>query len=77
MLLPPDRKHRKNHRRPLKCEICGHGVAENKDLNRHMWVHHSNEARDWGVPREDDSCLTCGYSSRRDNVKRHRETLDH
>ncbi|KAL2157307.1 hypothetical protein VTH06DRAFT_6245 [Thermothelomyces fergusii] len=70
-------KHRRNHLRPRKCDICGHGAAENKDLNRHMWVHHPNEARERGVPREESSCLSCHYSGRRDNVKRHRQALNH
>ncbi|KAL2150438.1 hypothetical protein VTH82DRAFT_7001 [Thermothelomyces myriococcoides] len=70
-------KHRKNHSRPLQCGICGHGVAENKDLHRHYWVHHSVEARELGIPEEKERCPSCDYAGRKDNVKRHRETLNH
>jgi hypothetical protein len=70
-------KHQNNHYRPRICDICGAGFAENKDLFRHMWTHHPDEARDRGVPREDDECPVCGYSGRRDNVKRHRDTHNH
>ncbi|KAL2193214.1 hypothetical protein P885DRAFT_46008 [Corynascus similis CBS 632.67] len=60
-----------------RCDICGAGGAETKDLYRHMWAHHSDEARARGLPREEDICLRCGYSGRRDNVKRHKDNLGH
>ncbi|KAK4150507.1 hypothetical protein C8A00DRAFT_17987 [Chaetomidium leptoderma] len=69
--------HMNNHTKPRKCEICGAGVAEAKDLHRHMWTHHADEARRRGLPREHDECQTCGYSGRTDNVKRHREKRGH
>ncbi|KAK3299521.1 uncharacterized protein B0H64DRAFT_316477 [Chaetomium fimeti] len=69
-------KHVNNHTKRRRCDICGVGGAENKDLNRHMWTHHSDEARRRGLPKEEDWC-SCGYSGRKDNVKRHKDTLGH
>ncbi|AEO68447.1 uncharacterized protein THITE_2130190 [Thermothielavioides terrestris NRRL 8126] len=59
------------------CDLCPAGTAQTRDLNRHMWVHHRDEARARGLPREADSCGECGYSGRRDNVKRHRDMKGH
>ncbi|KAK4120548.1 hypothetical protein N657DRAFT_649046 [Parathielavia appendiculata] len=70
-------KHINNHTKPRKCDICGAGGAVAKDLNRHMWTHHPDEARRRGVPKEEDRCLVCGYTGRKDNVKRHRDTKNH
>lgn len=49
-------------------------MAEMKDLNRHMWAHHRDEARRRGLPGEVDQCLRCGYWGRKDNLKRHKDT---
>ncbi|KAL2139880.1 hypothetical protein VTI28DRAFT_4538 [Corynascus sepedonium] len=70
-------KHWNNHTKRRKCDICGAGGAETKDLYRHMWAHHSDEARAQGLPKEEDICLRCGYTGRRDNVKRHKDNLGH
>ncbi|KAH6845684.1 hypothetical protein B0I37DRAFT_435031 [Chaetomium sp. MPI-CAGE-AT-0009] len=69
-------KHINNHTKRRRCDICGRGGAENKDLNRHMWANHPDEARERNVPKEWDQCY-CGYSGRKDNVKRHKDTLGH
>ncbi|KAL1837543.1 hypothetical protein VTJ49DRAFT_3666 [Mycothermus thermophilus] len=49
-------KHYHNHTKRRKCDLCSKGGAETKDLNRHMWTHHPDEARRRGVPREDAVC---------------------
>lgn len=69
-------KHQNNHFKRRRCDICGTGGAENKDLFRHMWTHHPDEARRRRLPKEEDRCY-CGYSGRKDNVKRHKDTLGH
>ena len=66
-----------NHTKRRRCKLCSAGGAEYKDLNRHMWSKHPDEARRLGVPKEEDQCLRCGYSGRRDNVKRHKDQLEH
>ncbi|KAK4232933.1 hypothetical protein C8A03DRAFT_19887 [Achaetomium macrosporum] len=70
-------KHQNNHTKRRKCEYCDAGGAETKDLNRHMWTHHPDLARQLGVPREWDRCSKCGYAARKDNVKRHKDRKGH
>ncbi len=70
-------KHKNNHKRPRRCDICGKKKAERKDLHRHMWAHHPDEARRRGVPKDEDFCPECEYHGRKDNVKRHREIKGH
>lgn len=70
-------KHFHNHTKPQECQLCGVGGAEAKDLNRHMWAHHPDEARALKVPKDEGRCDVCGYSGRKDNVKRHRDTKGH
>lgn len=65
-----------NHTKRRTCKICGTGKAETKDLNRHMWSKHPDEARRLGLPQELDECW-CGYKGRTDNVKRHRDQQGH
>ena len=66
-----------NHTKRRKCDFCSAGGAEHKDLNRHMWSKHPDEARRLGVPKEEDQCPRCPYSGRRDNVKRHKDQKRH
>ncbi|KAK3306183.1 uncharacterized protein B0T15DRAFT_220830 [Chaetomium strumarium] len=70
-------KHKNNHSKRRKCKYCDAGGAETKDLNRHMWTHHPDLARELGVPRELDRCSKCGYAARKDNVKRHKDKKGH
>ncbi|KAK3317476.1 hypothetical protein B0T19DRAFT_292886 [Cercophora scortea] len=75
-------KHQKNHKRPLTCDICPPGTkgfAENKDLNRHMWIYHPAHAEAQGIPKEEDECPKpgCNYRGRTDNVKRHMKKHGH
>src|SRR5689334_6183034 len=38
-----DSKHQRRHIRPIECPVCAHvRFAENKELYRHIWVHHKN-----------------------------------
>lgn len=68
-------KHQKNHNRPTPCEICGHGLAEKKDLKRHMTKYHPNESAAKGIKKDEKPCplIGCpdGYKGRPDNLKRH------
>jgi hypothetical protein len=66
-----------NHTKPRECPICQKGGAEMKDLNRHMWTHHPDEAWELGVPKEEAQCEKCEYSGRKDNVKRHKDKKQH
>ncbi|KAK4101253.1 hypothetical protein N658DRAFT_486283 [Parathielavia hyrcaniae] len=68
-------KHMKNHTKPNKCDICVAGGAETKDLNRHMWTNHPAEAKRRGVPKDEVQCPGCEYKGRKDNVKRHWDTI--
>lgn len=70
-------KHMHNHTKRRRCDLCDGGGAETKDLNRHMWTHHPDEARRRGVPREEDRCPRCNYGGRKDNVKRHKDKKGH
>ncbi|KAK3900821.1 hypothetical protein C8A05DRAFT_35531 [Staphylotrichum tortipilum] len=70
-------KHKNIHNRPRICQICGKGKAERKDLNRHMWARHPDEARRLKIPKEEDICPVCGHHGRKDNVKRHRDMKGH
>jgi hypothetical protein len=67
-------KHYHNHEKRRECQICKVGVgAETKDLNRHMWTHHPNEASENDLPRQDERCEECDYKGRKDNLKRHKD----
>ncbi|KAL2270701.1 hypothetical protein VTJ83DRAFT_72 [Remersonia thermophila] len=70
-------KHYHNHTKRRRCDLCPMGGAETKDLNRHMWSHHPDEARRRGIPREDAVCEVCGIRGRKDNIKRHKDTKGH
>ncbi|GAB1318156.1 hypothetical protein MFIFM68171_08366 [Madurella fahalii] len=70
-------KHYNNHTKRRRCDLCDGGGAETKDLNRHMWSRHPEEARQRNIPRDEDKCPTCDYKGRKDNVKRHRDTKKH
>ncbi|KAH8886955.1 hypothetical protein GQ53DRAFT_330020 [Thozetella sp. PMI_491] len=72
-------KHRRNHDRPVHCPIqsCEVKKSQNKDLYRHIWTCHKKYAEDNNIPKEQDTCMTCGSVGRRDNVKRHRELYGH
>jgi hypothetical protein len=52
-------------------------VAPRRDLNRHLWTNHSDYARENGIPKEEDICEQCGYRSRKDRVKRHKDSKNH
>ncbi|KAK0666629.1 hypothetical protein QBC41DRAFT_397822 [Cercophora samala] len=68
------RKHQKNHRRPTRCEICGEGYAERKDLDRHRLKDHGDHAsvrNDKRAQKQKKRCEVCGRTQRADNLKRH------
>lgn len=73
----PNSKHMNNHNKRRRCNFCDGGGAETKDLNRHMWTRHPNEARAFNIPKDEVQCPMCDYSGRSDNVKRHRDTKGH
>ncbi|KAF4855082.1 Kruppel-like factor 18 [Colletotrichum siamense] len=78
-------RHTKKHTRPYRCEICPEGAGktppkfftaftDKKDLRRHMWAHHPNEAEVLGVPGESKDCSDCGETyTRQDNYYRHKD----
>ncbi|KAK3348536.1 hypothetical protein B0H65DRAFT_508404 [Neurospora tetraspora] len=74
-------KHQNNHRRPRKCPIegCTYGGAEQKDLNRHLWSYHPVYSREKNIPKEETMCdfPGCDYKGRKDNVRRHKDTVGH
>ncbi|KAK0612077.1 hypothetical protein B0T14DRAFT_571912 [Immersiella caudata] len=75
-------KHYRNHTKPVRCLVadCSHGSAEKKDMHRHMWTNHPSEAEMLGIPGTRIHCPAseCPYNTKRpDNMKRHRETMDH
>lgn len=74
---PHPSKHFNNHTKRRRCDFCDGGGAETKDLNRHMWSRHPEEARELGIPKDEDKCPSCDYKGRKDNVKRHRDTKKH
>ncbi|KAH0443157.1 zinc finger protein [Colletotrichum camelliae] len=81
-------RHMKKHTLPYRCQICPEGAgdsagetprfktafSDNKDLKRHIRVHHPNEAEALGVPDESVECPDCGeWYTRQDNYRRHKE----
>ncbi|KAK0724497.1 hypothetical protein B0H67DRAFT_481293, partial [Lasiosphaeris hirsuta] len=71
-----NRKHQKNHKKPTKCVAtgCTAGFAELKDMHRHMWTNHADQARALSIPNETRKCPDCDFKGRRDNLKRHVRT---
>ncbi|KAK0710560.1 hypothetical protein B0T21DRAFT_416103 [Apiosordaria backusii] len=68
------RKHQKNHRKPTKCNICGSGFAERKDVDRHKLKHHRDHPHvraDRRAQRQEVRCEVCGQRGRADNIRRH------
>lgn len=66
-------KHMRNHTRPLTCDICFKGKPQKKDLDRHMWSKHPDEARHRKTPKDEVVCSFpgCKHKGRSDNVTRH------
>lgn len=68
------RRHQKTHTKPIACQDpgCNERFAENRDMKRHVSVHHRAL-----VPRQTNFCTEsgCKYSregfGRRDNLLRH------
>ncbi|KAK4148957.1 hypothetical protein C8A00DRAFT_19300, partial [Chaetomidium leptoderma] len=67
----------RNHDRPVECPDtesgCKGRFAQNKDLYRHVWVHHRIYALQHPntIPVVEARCRTCGEKERVDNLKRH------
>jgi len=73
-------KHERTHTKPLSCHLCSNGyigAAEQKDLNRHFWVHHKSYARSSNKPKDSGTCNDCGQEFRSDNLKRHQQRAKH
>lgn len=70
---PCDLKRQKRKEdKPEKCHICGKGHQWNRDLQRHYWSNHPDEAFKMGLRRSEHKCRHCGkYFARRDHLKRH------
>ncbi|KAK5661877.1 hypothetical protein OQA88_9985 [Cercophora sp. LCS_1] len=76
-------KHQRNHSRPIKCKYCKEegrevpGFAQEKGLLRHYKVRHQDrdEAKSEKVKDINAPCPVCGESMRKDNMKRHFETV--
>lgn len=70
------RKHEHTHTRPFACTACHKGHAAKKDLHRHLWSTHPDEAAALGIPNPMRVCPVagCGFESRQDNLTRHIRT---
>ncbi|CVL09569.1 uncharacterized protein FPRN_11304 [Fusarium proliferatum] len=70
---PCDLKRQKRKEdKPEKCHICGKGHQWRRDLERHYWSNHPDEAVKMGLSRSEPKCRHCGkYFARRDHLKRH------
>ncbi|KAL1892645.1 hypothetical protein Sste5346_006930 [Sporothrix stenoceras] len=70
------RKHEHTHTRPFACTVCHKGHAAKKDLHRHLWSTHPDEAAAMGIPNPMRVCPVagCGFESRQDNLTRHIRT---
>jgi hypothetical protein len=75
----PKSRHKKQHIKPIQCPHpqCTYRTAENRDMDRHISVHHPphNATRIWGPSRfvcQESGCRSSGLSfGRKDNLKRH------
>ncbi|KAK4226270.1 hypothetical protein QBC38DRAFT_529191 [Podospora fimiseda] len=72
------RRHRRSEVKPIKCEFCGQGFQQPKDLARHKKTNHSDKKEvltDPKVKKQQRKCRYCGRSGRYDNMKRHEENV--
>lgn len=66
------RKHLRSHIKPVKCHMCHHAAAEQRDMRRHVEHAHNAWAKRHGMMTKDPSCQICGVSfTRKDNLQRH------
>jgi hypothetical protein len=65
--------HQLRHVKPFHCPLegCGSAHGAKKDLNRHLWCHHTNYATTHNVPDKPEACPKCGKIFRKDNMARH------
>jgi hypothetical protein len=67
-------KHHREHTRPIPCpdKECGERMAQQRDMDRHAWVHHANLACTLGIPDPRHICPYCGkYFNRKDAIPKH------
>jgi hypothetical protein len=75
----PKSRHKKQHIKPIQCSHpqCTYRTAENRDMNRHIMVHHPHHhATQLSVPSrfvcQEPGCRSTGLSfGRKDNLKKH------
>jgi hypothetical protein len=75
----PKSRHKKQHVKPIQCPHpqCTYRTAENRDMNRHIMVHHPHHnATQLLVPSrfvcQESGCRSNRLSfGRKDNLKRH------
>ncbi|OIW22907.1 hypothetical protein CONLIGDRAFT_686988 [Coniochaeta ligniaria NRRL 30616] len=69
------RKHQKTHDPSIRCPAvvdCDFVTAEQRDMNRHLWVTHNRYARRHNIEDPGDQCDRCGkWFTRRDNLLKH------
>ncbi|CVK97054.1 uncharacterized protein FMAN_11289 [Fusarium mangiferae] len=66
------KREKRKEDKPEKCHICGKGHQWRRDLERHYWSNHPDEAVKMGLSRSEPKCRHCGeYFARRDHLKRH------
>ncbi|OAA66013.1 Zinc finger, C2H2-type/integrase, DNA-binding protein [Niveomyces insectorum RCEF 264] len=70
------RKHMRTHTRPFSCAVCGRGHGAKRDLHRHLWTTHPEEAARAGIPSFVRPCPVagCRFAGRHDNLMRHIRT---
>lgn len=72
------RKHEKTHNPSVPCPAattnypCDFTTAEQRDMQRHLWVTHNRYAIRHNIQDPKDQCNNCKkWFTRRDNLQRH------
>jgi hypothetical protein len=69
------RRHKKQHEKPFQCHLCDNRFAENRDMRRHIVVHHSSQTPGLSQPRYLCSEQGCRFAQtgfgRKDHLTRH------
>jgi DNA-directed RNA polymerase subunit RPC12/RpoP len=69
------KRHKKQHEKPFQCHLCNKRFAENRDMRRHIVVHHSSQIPGLSKPRYLCSESGCGFAQagfgREDHLTRH------
>ncbi|KAK3984708.1 hypothetical protein QBC44DRAFT_9416 [Cladorrhinum sp. PSN332] len=67
-------RERCKQERPVKCPICNKGFPYVTDMNKHVVVHHREQAPGLGISTDRPACHICDKTfARKDHLARHRQ----